>query len=285
LRIGWDFLFRQTRSSLTRGIKKLDVTLYVAYVDEVLDIRQAVRDFVMGAAQFRQLSHLRFRVQSEDKDLFPYDVEFEFELSKVSLAANGDHIKVSQQEYRDVCVGPRALMRGLKNVQFEGVSEHVASELTLETMRTSHVEDLTRMHSVLAAYVSKHFDHNVHPEICSQAFEYINLAGLALELNDIEVFKRIHEKLLLVIDQHHESEKMELFRHDRMLGVECNATSRSNSGSEFMDGNWRGSTYDAFETDSLRNARDEREKLNPSLILLRKIWDYSRDGPWGGVQA
>lgn len=126
----------QTRSSLTRGIKKLDVTLHVAYADEILEIRRAVRDFVTCATQFRQLSHLHYTVQADDKDPFPYDGGLELDVSKVSLAAMETHIEVSQREYRDLCVGPLALMRGLSNIHFQGVSEHVASELTYEKMRT-----------------------------------------------------------------------------------------------------------------------------------------------------
>lgn len=143
------------------------------------------------------------------------------------------------------------------------------------------------MHSVPAAYAVKHFDNTMHRELCCQAYEYANLAGLALELNDAEVFKRIREKILLVIDQDHEFQKLELSRHERTLGDEGNATSPLDSESEVDDNHWIQdgrsveSNYEAFETASIRNAREERQKSNPSLVILHKIWDYTREDLWG----
>lgn len=94
-------------------------------------------------------------------------------------------------------------MRGLKSLQFDGISQDVAAELTVEMTRTSYFEDPPVMYAALAQYVSMNLnDGSGHYWICDQVSEYVSMARLAMELNYPEMFKRSRERVLLLIDEH-----------------------------------------------------------------------------------
>jgi hypothetical protein len=286
-----------TSAYLMENVKRLEVVVRVLGDEGCSSIRQLVRKFVPSIQKLVALSHLKVRL---DLPSLPVGIPW-VDTPKWSY----ENHEITRDDYKNQALGPLALLRRLKHVEFDGVDETIAKELkTIMTGDTPAV-DFARMHESLTKYTFGCVQYK-HCLVCRMVVRYLERAEHAADMEDETAFKQARSRIFSLITEHQEAERTKACQFDVVkeasadeANVICllpgqafyfpNADNPDAGvdGLEVGDGtewkahmklDWESRNKETDE-DRLRRAAEEQHR--PSLIRLREIVRWERDeSPW-----
>ena len=286
-----------TSAYLMKNVKRLEVVVRVLGDEGCSSTRQLVRKFVPSIQKLVALSHLKVRL-----DLPSLPVIIPWVDTPRWLYENRE---ITRDDYKDQALGPFALLRRLKSVEFDGVDVTIAKELKTIMTGDAPAVDFARMHESLNKYTFGCVQYK-HCLVCRMVIRYLERAEHAADMEDETAFKQARSKVFSLITEHQEQERAKACQFDvvkepsadeaKVISLlperayhSANADNHdadvvsleTGDGSEWkahMKLDWERRNEETDE-DRLRRAAEERHR--PSLIRLREIVRWERDeSPW-----
>jgi hypothetical protein len=266
---GFHEILYDPRALMSR-VKRLDIVVRVRYGDECSSTRRAVQAFVQGTTKLPQLSEVTIHLLIPDNLTHYVDWRYENEV-------------IPREDYRALALGPFAQMRGLRSVNFTGVSTSVADELTPMMIGDSPVVDLPKMYEAMRTYLNRRVEYG-HCNRCRLAFEYAERADHEQDMEDEAAFKRSRTKVFSIIDQHEELDRAIACQYDPITSYESNSVQAQTGIDALGSEEHSDKEREIFrkdmdgDTDADREVKRVQEEQRPSLKRLREI--VCREREW-----
>ena len=245
-----------------KKIRKIHVTVHVTEDGSLFELRRSFRDFVKRSPDLKQLSHLTVDMQFADHTAATG--------SPSSFLHRGNaEITTSEQQFKDLAVGPLTLMRGLESIELRGVSHDVAADLaTATTQEKLSAANLPFMFDAILEHLIKYMADETHCHLCGRAYVLARAADQAVDMNDLVLFNNAREAILSCIEKHQNSEHRDVFKHD-LSPPKCCRRGHTR---------WHESDDEETRIIAMINTKERLERESPTLEILHKMWAWEYGG-------